>query len=86
MASRTAAEIDEFLREEMRLTALEGQTEIWAHGRSVGIDPEILAEAALSTAFQELLRGASKEAALLLLERMREKIEAGEFDPGRVWH
>lgn len=86
MASRASADIEEFIREEKRLSALESQTETWADGLSAGIEPEILAEAALSTAFQELLRSSSEEAAIALIERMREKILAGEFDPDRQWH
>lgn len=86
MARRTTSEIDDFIREEMRMSALESQSETWANGRLAGIEPEILAEAALATAFQELLRGAPADTALALVERMRERIEAGEFDPDRVWH
>ena len=86
MASRATTDIEEYIREEKRLSAIESQNETWADGLSAGIEPEILAEAALSTAFQELLRGASEDAAIALIDRMREKILAGEFDPDRQWH
>lgn len=86
MASRGSRDIDEFIREEKRLSALESQYETWADGLSAGIEPEILAEAALSAAFQELMRSCSEEAAISLIDRMREKIIEGEFDPDRNWH
>lgn len=86
MGSRGSLDIDEFIREEKRLSALESQYETWADGLSAGIEPEILAEAALSAAFQELLRSSSEEAALALIDRIRERIIGGEFDSSRNWH
>ncbi len=79
-------EIDALIREEKRLTAVESQTEVWAEGLSAGIEPEIIAEAALTTAFAELLRSCSEEAALNLLDVMREKVVSGEFDLSRFQH
>jgi hypothetical protein len=78
---RGANEIDALVREEKRLTAVESHSEAWAEGLSAGIEPEIIAEAALATAFEELLRAQGEEAALGLLERMRERVIAGEFAP-----
>ena len=40
-----------------------------------------IAEAALATAFGELLRSSGENAALALLDRMREKVISGEFEP-----
>lgn len=74
-------DIDALVREEKRLTAVESHNEAWAEGLSAGIEPEIIAEAALSTAFGELLRTNGEAAALALLDRMREKVVAGEFEP-----
>ncbi|MEZ5810962.1 MAG: hypothetical protein R3D45_06045 [Rhizobiaceae bacterium] len=79
-------DIDALIREEKRLSACESQTETWAEGLSAGIEPEIMAEAALSTAFCELMRSSSEDAAIALLDRMRERIVAGEFDPDLRWH
>ncbi|HEV7416245.1 hypothetical protein [Tianweitania sediminis] len=73
-------DIDAMIREEKRLTAVESHNEAWADGISAGIEPEIMAEAALTTALGELLRESGDAAALALLERMRERVEAGEFD------
>jgi hypothetical protein len=83
---RSVSDIDALIREEKRLTALESQSEAWAEGISAGIEPEILAEAALSTAFAELLRSGGENAALALLDRMRERVIAGEFEPDLVRH
>lgn len=79
-------EIDVLIREEKRLTAVESQTEAWAEGLSAGIEPEIIAEAALTTAFAELLRCCNEEAALTLLDVMREKVVSGEFEASRYHH
>ncbi|MBD0415826.1 hypothetical protein [Oryzicola mucosus] len=80
------SDIDALVREEKRLTAVESHNEAWAEGLSAGIEPEIIAEAALATAFAEILRTEGEDSALALLERMREKVIAGEFDPVRYRH
>ena len=79
-------DIDALVREEKRLTAVESHNEAWAEGLSAGIEPEIIAEAALETAFAEMLRAQGEEAVLALLERMRQKVIAGEFEPERLLH
>ena len=80
------SEIEQLVREEKRLTAVESHNEAWAEGLSAGIEPEIIAEAALATAFAELTRSAGEKAALALLERMREKVIAGEFERSLLRH
>lgn len=72
-------DIDALVREEKRLTAVESHNEAWAEGLSAGIEPEIIAEAALATALGELLRTNGEPAALALVERMRDRIVAGDF-------
>jgi hypothetical protein len=79
----SAADLDALVREEKRLTAAESHSEAWAEGLSAGIEPEIIAEAALTTAFEEILR---EDAALALLDRMREKVMTGDFDLPRTRH
>ena len=79
-------QIDAMIREEKRLTAVESHSEAWAEGLSAGIEPEIIAEAALSTAFEELLRVAGEDAALTLIERMRDRVIAGEFLDDQIRH
>lgn len=81
-----ATDIDLMIREEKRLTAAESQHEAWAEGLSAGIEPEIIAEAALATALEELLRSASESVALALLEKMRDRVTAGEFDSDQSLH
>lgn len=83
---RGVSEIDALVREEKRLTAVESHNEAWAEGLSAGIEPEIIAEAALATALAEMLRTAGEPATVALLERMRERVVSGEFDPGRLCH
>lgn len=79
-------DIEALVREEKRLTAVESHNEAWAEGLSAGIEPEIIAEAALATAFAELTRCSGEKAALALLDRMREKVLAGEFDRSLLRH
>ena len=83
---RSHSEIDALVREEKRLTAVESHHEAWADGLSAGIEPDIIAEAALETAFAEILRTAGETAALALLDEMRERVVAGEFGPHAVRH
>lgn len=79
-------EIDAMIREEKRLTAVESHNEAWAEGLSAGIEPEIIAEAALATALGELLRSTGETAVVALLERMREKVVSGELEENRLCH
>jgi hypothetical protein len=82
----TVGDIDALVREEKRLTAIESHNEAWAEGLSAGIEPEIIAEAALATAFAELLRSSGEDAALALLDRMRDRVIAGDFEEDRRCH
>lgn len=79
-------DLDALVREEKRLTAVESHNEAWAEGLSAGIEPEIIAEAALTTALGELLRTSGEPTALALIERMRERVVAGEFAPEQSRH
>lgn len=80
------SDIEALVREEKRLTAVESHNEAWAEGLSAGIEPEIIAEAALATAFAELTRCSGEKAALAMLDRMREKVVAGEFERSLLRH
>ena len=79
-------DLDALVREEKRLTAAENHSEAWAEGLSAGIEPEIIAEAALTTALAELLRSSGEPAALALIERMRDSVIAGELAPDQPRH
>lgn len=83
---RTHTEIDALVREEKRLTAVESHHEAWADGLSAGIEPDIIAEAALETALAEILRTSGETAVLTLLDQMRERVIAGEFGPDLIRH
>ena len=80
------SDIEALVREEKRLTAVESHSEAWAEGLSAGIEPEIIAEAALATAFAELVRCSGEKGALTLLDRMREKVLNGEFECSLLRH
>ncbi|MBL0936922.1 hypothetical protein PZ895_12040 [Mesorhizobium sp. YIM 152430] len=79
-------DIDAIIREEKRLTAVESHCEAWAEGLSAGIEPEIIAEAALSTALRELVKTAGEDSAVLLLEKMRKLALSGAFDGDKKLH
>lgn len=79
-------EIDAMIREEKRQTAVESHNEAWAEGLSAGIEPEIIAEAALTTALSEMCRAAGEDNALLLLERMRRMALNGAFEQNKQVH
>jgi hypothetical protein len=83
---QAVSDIEAMIREEKRQTAAESHSEAWAEGVSAGIEPEIIAEAALTTAIAELVRCCGEDAAAALLERMRERTQAGEFEPLRHLH
>lgn len=80
------SDIETLIREEKRLTSAESHGEAWAEGRLAGIEPEIIAEAALATALSELVRTGGEEAALALLDRMRERVREGEFEGNHTRH
>lgn len=77
-------EIDDLIVHEKMQAALEYQTEAWADGRADGIEPEIIAEAAILFAMRETVRLQGEEGAEALLEQLRERILAGEFSPNRT--
>lgn len=79
-------DLDALVREEKRLTAVENHNEAWAEGLSAGIEPEIIAEAAMTTALAELLRASGEPAVLALIERMRDRVMVGEFEPDQQRH
>ncbi|WP_156382253.1 MULTISPECIES: hypothetical protein [unclassified Aureimonas] len=77
------AELDAMIEAEKKQVAFEYHHEAWADGISDGIEAEILAETAISTALTELVRLHGEEEVLELLVRLRERIEYGEFRADR---
>lgn len=82
----STTDLDALVREEKRLTAAECHAEAWAEGLSAGIEGDIIAEAAMATALGEFLRLSGEGAALALIDRMRDRVIAGEFEPIQVRH
>lgn len=80
------ADLDALVREEKRLTAVESHSEAWAESISAGIETDIIAEAAMTTALVESLRTTGEPATLALIDKMRERILAGDFEPVRTRH
>ncbi|RFC66212.1 hypothetical protein DYI37_01740 [Fulvimarina endophytica] len=72
-------ELDEIIQAEKKQVALEYHNEAWADGISEGIESEILAETALSTAMTELVRLHGETHALDVLESLRRQVEFGVF-------
>ena len=79
----TTNEMEEMIAREKRVVALEFQSEAWADGVLEGIEPDILADAAISTALGETIRELGEEAALALVDTLRDRILTGEFSPNR---
>ena len=77
-------EIDDLIVHEKLQAAWEYQTEAWADGRADGIEPEIIAEAALSFAMQETIRVHGEAGAEALLETLKTRLLSGEFSPNRT--
>ena len=80
------SELDKLIAGEQRLEALRSHGEAWASGIRDGIDPAILADTALYTAFHELIRCSGEAAALAIAARLHDRIISGEFEPERVHH
>lgn len=83
---RAISDIDVLIREEKRLTAVESYEDAWAEGCAAGIEPDIMADAAITTALEELVRANGEAVALALMERLRDRLIAGEFDEAKHIH
>lgn len=79
-------DLEEMVQHEQRMEALRSHSEAWAIGLRQGIDPAILAETAIFTALHELIRNSGEQAALDLVERLKDRIVCGEFEPERIVH
>jgi len=77
-------EIDDMIVHEKMQVALEYQNEAWADGMADGIEPEIIADAALALAMRETIRIHGENAAETMLEDLRTRMLAGEFSPERT--
>lgn len=77
-------DIDDMIVHEKRQAALEYQNEAWADGMADGIEPEIIADAAIDMAIRETVRIHGEDAAEALLTSLRDRVQAGEFSPKRT--
>ncbi|MGV8939533.1 MAG: hypothetical protein ACOH2J_20635 [Allorhizobium sp.] len=76
-------DIDDMIVHEKMQAALEYQNEAWADGMADGIEPEIIADAAIALAMRETIRIHGEASAEALLTSLRERMLAGEFSPER---
>lgn len=74
-----SAELDEVIAAEKKQVATEYHNEAWADGMSDGIEAEILAETAITTALTELVRLHGEDDVLQLLDTLRERIVNGDY-------
>ena len=77
-------DIDDMIVHEKMQAALEYQNEAWADGMADGIEPEIIADAAIGHAIRETIRIIGEHGAEALLESLRDRMLAGEFSPNRA--
>jgi hypothetical protein len=83
MMEVTVNEMDEIIAREKRMAAMEFHSEAWVDGAMEGIESTILADAAIATALEETIREQGEDAALTLVDTLRERILCGEFTPNR---
>lgn len=77
-------EIDDMIVREKMQVALENQQEAWADGMADGIEPEIIADAAIAFAMRETIRLHGEAGAEEMLESLRKRMLDGEFSPQRI--
>ena len=77
-------DIDDMIVHEKMQVALEYQNDAWADGRADGIEPEIIADAAIVFAMRETIRIHGEQGAEAMLESLRSRMLAGEFSPERI--
>lgn len=80
----TTEELDELIIQEKLQVAMELQHDAWAESVADGIEPQIIADAAMITAIRETVRTLGEDQAEALVEALRERILSGEFSPERV--
>jgi len=82
----TVADLRAKIEEDMRLSSVEYQNEAWAEAQLAGIEPEIMAESAFTTALRELGKTHDEEELLALLDELRDRVQSGEFLAARTHH
>lgn len=81
-----AEDADEMAYREQAEAAFEYHGEAWAEGISDGIEPEILADTAIVNALAETVRARGEAYAVDILDKMRARMDAGDFSLDRNLH
>ena len=84
MIDLQGSDLDDLIVAEKKQVAIEYHNEAWADGISDGIETEILAETAISTAVTELVRRYGETDVLDMLDALRKRVEYGEFRADRA--
>lgn len=79
-------DLDEMIAAEKKQVAFEYHHEAWADGMSDGIEADILAETAMSTALTELVRLHGEAVTIERIDVLRQRIQHGEFRTDRQIH
>ncbi|MBL0848882.1 MAG: hypothetical protein EU981_02100 [Candidatus Liberibacter ctenarytainae] len=81
---KNTQDLDILLIHEKMQVAIEYQNEAWAGGMADGIEPEIIANAAIIQAIRETVRIHGEEKVELLLNSLMNRMLAGEFSPEKI--
>lgn len=84
MQLESTDQLDRLINEEKRRVALEFFQDAWNSAVEEGIEPSILAESALLTAFTQLHTSDGEEPVRALLQTLPDRLESGHFDAQRV--
>ena len=80
----SVTDLDALVREEKRLTAVESHSEAWAEGSRPASSPKSSPRQRLPRRSASSCAATAKPAALALIERMRDRVIAGDFAPSRL--
>ncbi|MCY6381445.1 hypothetical protein [Hoeflea prorocentri] len=84
MTESYLSDIDEMIVYEKMQAALEHQNDAWAEGFADGIEPEIIADAAIVTVMRETVKLFGEDATEAMLEDLKQRLLTGEFSPERL--
>lgn len=79
-----SVELDEMIQAEKKQVALEYHSEAWADGISDGIESDILAETAITTALLELVRLHGEDQVVEMIDDLSQRVRFGEFRADRT--
>ena len=82
----STGDIEALIAEEQRSFARQSLGEAWADAVSEGVDPAILADAAIATALEQIVAEKGEDAAHSRLEAMASRLTSGDFDRNINYH